>query len=454
MLSQFRLVNFKSWEDTGPVRVAPLTVLFGRNSSGKSSLIQADLMMKQTAESLDPRQVLDLGSQDSYADLGTYRDIVLDHDVRRRVKLQFSWDTGQDVLLRQVGGNPLAARSFGFSVEIGQERGKSQFGELVVHEMRYDIGTHGISVGLRRGSYDDFYLDTSRITITRRRGRPDTLPGPVKCYGFPEAVLSAYQNADFLADLALAFDRLMSGISYVGPLREKPQRSYQWRGGRPTSVGPRGENTIAAILDARHQKRLMRQAAARGRPRKTFEENLGHWLKQLGMIDEFAVEEIAAGTDLYELRVRALGGAARVAVTDVGFGVSQVLPVLVQVFYARPGSVVLLEQPEIHLHPAAQSELGDVLLAAIQENNVQLIVETHSEHLLRRLQRRVAEEKISQSDIALYFVEIKNGRSAISELAVDSYGNITNWPEDFFGDEVGDLAAMTEAAYSRSANGG
>ena len=72
MLTGLRLLNFKSWDDTGQVRLAPLTVFFGRNSSGKSSLIQSLLLMKQTAESLDPRQVLQLGGRETYADLGTY----------------------------------------------------------------------------------------------------------------------------------------------------------------------------------------------------------------------------------------------------------------------------------------------------------------------------------------------------------------------------------------------
>jgi len=170
------------------------------------------------------------------------------------------------------------------------------------------------------------------------------------------------------------------------------------------------------------------------------------------MIDSFAVEEIASGTDLYELRVTVSGGKTRVSVTDVGFGVSQVLPVLVQVFYAPSRSSVILEQPEIHLHPAAQSELGDVLLAAVKDNGVQLLVETHSEHLLRRLQRRIAEGEIDDEDVALYFVETRSGRSKIFELTVDQYGNIINWPAEFFGDEIGDLSAMTEAAVRRGAH--
>jgi predicted ATPase len=169
----------------------------------------------------------------------------------------------------------------------------------------------------------------------------------------------------------------------------------------------------------------------------------------MGVIDEFTVSEVASGTDLYELKVAVPGSATRVTVTDAGFGISQALPVLVQVFYAPQGSPVLLEQPEIHLHPAAQSALGDVLLAAVKERGVQLLVETHSEHLLHRIQRRIAEEQITNDDVAMYFIQSSNGRSEIQELNVDEYGNITNWPRDFFGDEVGDLGAMTEAAFLR-----
>jgi len=162
----------------------------------------------------------------------------------------------------------------------------------------------------------------------------------------------------------------------------------------------------------------------------------------MAVIDEFAVDEVASGTDLYELKVTVSGGRTPVSVTDVGFGVSQVLPVLVQVFYAPRRSTVILEQPEIHLHPAAQSELGDVLIAALKDNDVQLLVESHSEHLLRRLQRRIAEGAVNQDDVALYFIETQRGESTISQLTVDEYGNILNWPRDFFGD----LNAMTKAA--------
>jgi predicted ATPase len=89
------------------------------------------------------------------------------------------------------------------------------------------------------------------------------------------------------------------------------------------------------------------------------------------------------------------------------------------------------------------------LIDASKVNGVQFIVESHSEHFLRRLQRRVAEEAITNDDVALYVCDVVDGRSRVESLKVDNVGNITNWPKDFFGDEIGDLAAMTEAALRR-----
>jgi predicted ATPase len=108
-----------------------------------------------------------------------------------------------------------------------------------------------------------------------------------------------------------------------------------------------------------------------------------------------------------------------------------------------------LEQPEIHLHPSVQAALADVFIDVVTERNIQIIVESHSEHLLRRLQRRIAEQQIAADRAALYFTSTQNGTSKIDKLQIDIFGNISNWPEGFFGDELGELAAMTEATIRR-----
>jgi predicted ATPase len=138
-----------------------------------------------------------------------------------------------------------------------------------------------------------------------------------------------------------------------------------------------------------------------------------------------------------------------VFITDVGFGVSQILPVLTLCYYVPEGSILILEQPEIHLHPAVQATLADVLIDVAQTRHIQIILESHSEHLLRRLQRRVAESEVAAEQMALYFCENHDGASQLTPLQMDEFGNISNWPEEFFGDELGELTAMALAAIER-----
>ena len=119
-------------------------------------------------------------------------------------------------------------------------------------------------------------------------------------------------------------------------------------------------------------------------------------------------------------------GGPKVLITDVGFGVSQILPVIVLCYYVPRGSTIILEQPEIHLHPAVQAWLADVFIDAVNTRGIQIILESHSEHLLTRLQRRIAEGAISPDKTALYFCHMENSESKIEKLDVDLYGNITN----------------------------
>jgi predicted ATPase len=128
---------------------------------------------------------------------------------------------------------------------------------------------------------------------------------------------------------------------------------------------------------------------------------------------------------------------------------------VVQAFYAPANSTVLMEQPEIHLHPSVQSSLADLLIAATrareggEPRNVQLIVESHSEHLLTRLQRRIAEGELDPGDVALYFCYAGPNGSDIDRLEVDDYGNILNWPPDFFGDELEDISIQARVGMQR-----
>ena len=141
--------------------------------------------------------------------------------------------------------------------------------------------------------------------------------------------------------------------------------------------------------------------------------------------------------------------------TDIGFGVSQILPVLVLLAYVPEGSTVILEQPEIHLHPSVQAGLADVILEAALVRRVQVLVESHSEHLLRRIQLRVAQQrlptgsKVSAESVGLWFVDQELSASTISDLQLNMFGEVENWPPDFFGDPFGETAQIARAALTR-----
>jgi len=262
-----------------------------------------------------------------------------------------------------------------------------------------------------------------------------------KNYGV-QAISSTSQGFnifDNLTGLALAYEDLFQNIYYLAPLREYPKRNYQWSGESPQNVGKYGELTVAALLASRKKDMEVELSVARA-------------LQKLELIYNFRVNRITPNRSDYEILVQRSPNSAEVLITDVGFGVSQVLPILVLCYYAPKGATLIFEQPEIHLHPSVQSGLADIFIDVIKTRNIQIIIESHSEHLLRRLQRRMAEEKdgFTNDDAALYFCKMNDqGDSELVTLDIDDYGNICNYPEDFFGDEMGDLVAMTEAAINR-----
>jgi predicted ATPase len=443
MLNQLTLENFKSWRSVDAMRLAPITGLFGANSSGKTSILQALLMMRQTVESSDRKQVLNLGDENSPVNLGTFKEVL--HRGRGPFRFGIDWTLPEALEISNPEGTGTLLRGdrIGFETRISAAAN----GRMRVDGLEYDFA--GTAFRLQSTEKVTGYALTSeggRFTPKRARGRQWELPEPVKSYGFPDQVRAYYQNVGFLADLELAFEEQFRQVAYLGPLREYPKRQYTWAGSSPEDMGQRGERVVDALLASRDHGKISR---GKGRKSLTLEEYVAYWLQTLGLVHDFEVEAITRDSNLYRVWIQKSPGAPRALITDVGFGVSQILPVIALCYYVPRGSTVLLEQPEIHLHPAVQSGLADVFIDAVKVRGIQIILESHSEHLLRRLQRRLAEEALGQDQVALYFADATEGLSRLRRLELDNEGNIRNWPSNFFGDELGDLAAMTEAAMRR-----
>jgi len=550
MITQMRLQNFKSWRDTGLMKLAPLTGLFGANSSGKTSLLQMLLLLKQTADSPDRRQVLNLGDDRSPVELGTFPDVLFRHNLSSRLHCFLEWRLSETLTIEDPSGRRrilFEGDTLGFSSEIswkvngqkvdqyppewkltaregqvamlvvdGQKNkqiadklhvsgetvnrhldrvyekadvtgGKIELvsklhefrnrrsaeaaeegGRAVVDKMVYRFSgeTFGMKLLAARKLEYDLLQPESDFQFVRNKGRVWKLPPPARFYGFPDQVRGYYQNAGFLSDFELRFEELFSRLYYLGPLRGYPRREYAWAGAQPSDVGRRGENVIDALLASRQQNhtpapegsrrkgpQMLEQRVARllgpSTKPETLQERVAQWLKDLGLVDSFEIRRVSRGSKLFQVWLRGHSRATEVLITDVGFGVSQILPVITLCYYAPEGSTVLLEQPEIHLHPSVQAGLADILIDAIKTRHIQVILESHSEHLLRRLQRRMAEGMIRRDEAAIYFCSMDAGESLLTTLKLDSFGNIENWPEDFFGDEMGEIAAMSRAVLAR-----
>ncbi len=300
-------------------------------------------------------------------------------------------------------------------------------------------------------SKSEYKVDAEKFTLKRNKGRAWHPGAPVRFYGFPDEVVAYHQNTDFVQELNLQHEKLFRSICYLGPLRTKAERLYSWTGMEPESVGYAGENTVAAILAARNRKISLGYK----KTAKPFEQIIAMKLKEMSLIEEFKVNPISEQRQEYEVKVRAKGSKDWVDLPDVGFGISQVLPVLVQCFYAPANSIIIMEQPEIHLHPNAQSALADVMIDVSnsrengRDRNIQLIIETHSEHFLRRLQRRIAEALVSQEKVSAYFANVSRTPAKLEPLQIDTFGSIQNWPDNFFGDEMGDITGQAKAAMKK-----
>ncbi len=455
MLKKLKIKNFKGWKDTKEIKLAPITLFFGTNSSGKSSIGQFLMMLKQTVESSDRKNVFFAGDQNSYVQLGSLKEMVYQRNLDNKIEFEYQWNLPKETNIKDsISKKTYNIASIDFSCKIYSDENE----KISIEKFNYNLFNYnsfdkqekkiGIKMSLDTENKNEYKIKTEKYKLKRNKGRVWNINSAVRFYGFSDKVVAYYQNADFVQDLNLEHENFFKSINYLGPLRTKTDRLYSWSGNSPESVGASGENTIPAILSAKNRKISL----GRSKQKKIIEEIVAKSLKKMGLIENFRINKISKNREEYEVNVKTKGSKHWVDLPDVGFGISQVLPVLVQCFYAPKNSIIVMEQPEIHLHPSAQSVLADVMIDVInsKENgknrNIQLIIETHSEHFLRRLQRRIAEDTISQDKVSAYFAKIDKSPAKLEPLDIDLFGNILNWPKNFFGDEMEDVVAQSKAA--------
>ncbi len=201
MLRELHIKNFKSWADSGKIRVAPLTIFCGNNSSGKSSIFQFLLMLKQTVESYDRQRVLHLGEKDLLVDLGTYRDMVFKHNEENKIEFNFIFDTGNIKIVDATTTNSGGLYSkLKFEATVFLEK---KLNKITVDKLNYTLlNGNEMSFGLtpKQGKYE---LKAENYSAKKQRGGVWQLPQPENFFGFPDEAIAYYQNTSFFSVITL-----------------------------------------------------------------------------------------------------------------------------------------------------------------------------------------------------------------------------------------------------------
>jgi hypothetical protein len=452
-----RWKNFRGFEDTGPINLRPLTVLIGPNNAGKSSVFMPLLLLSQTMASRDP--VTTLITKGPLINAGEFESLVAGHDPGKTVSFELKYHIhAPSKDLKKVGRYQPGGLEIQLRKDLPSDSIKLIGYSIVdIFDRSYlsgAIGPNGLDITLHaesdtkmtpaelkaiRDSQPVNFLYTPTDAIVRLNDQasrpPDEEKKPAERFSTDFTEYLSATGSNFGAVRDILYD-----LSYVGPVRERLHRYYEVQGSRPYSVGPLGK----------FAPEIFRRMNASQR------NEVGAWIRKFNIGKRLTVKLL--GDEMFSLLLAQRRGTKDTYqnVADSGFGLSQVLPLIIQAVATKERrqvtddaalpSFTIAEQPEIHLNPGLQATLAD-LFADMASQSQRVLVETHSEHLVLRLRRLIADGTIDASDVGLHFVELKGGTSTIRAIPIDRYGAISgeDWPEGFFGDPLRESLALAQA---------
>ena len=533
MLHSLELENFKAFGERAHIPFAPITLIFGENSAGKSTILQALNLLKQTRESRETGALLLPRAENGIVDLGSFHELLFDHDPKRTLSIHV------ETTLDRIGGIRLPLKKGGIGIEFSFNRpahetevridrikiyhGKPskciaefQPSGKTIEPQEFLIGLFRDSSGLPLSKLaalecvwitDDpdywepefkwckknqkYILqqlekrlndlqhsdDESQEDSNKRQERLNSLKDGIEfltsdfdlitytskrssyeintvlgLQGFlPIRIVSNKKNpwiSELLSpgislrarifDVALlaetarrALEQTLKALFPMGPFRRPPERWYIFTGTSPQDVGYKGD-LLPDLLFRRPE----------------LVDDTNEWLKKLDMGYKLDVKSVGANSrDLFEVRLVDIRRKKRtdedrvdVALPDVGFGISQLLPFVVQSLISEK-QIISIEQPEVHVHPRLQADLGDLLAEAIKpKRGNQFIIETHSEHLVLRLQRLIYEKKIKPEQVSVIYVSRGPEGAEAQRLLLDEEGDfVDDWPDGFFPERLREL---------------
>lgn len=476
-LTSITIENFKGIGDAVTIPIRPITLLFGKNSSGKSTVLQALQYMVevyqnmvevyQSSAGVDPdRTKIGYG----YTDLGGFRSLVHRHDEKRKIHIRLDFDLSIDesenFFEMALSGGLVAFEDLGLgmakSVSIEVETGWEQSKEKAYPKSFIIYRLNGI----------EWSRFTRTETLNWNRAHPFFEQARKKIQGIANhhhrSHLSLYsKDVDKNVHLSIKsiVEREIKRINYLGPFREIPSRHFRPQRTPDESLWAKGIeawNILGrdpTLLEKTNS--YMEDFLKLGYTIKLEESvSLDTVLTNLNDLDrpyklEERIDRIKKAPRQITLKIHNEENDIDLDLPDVGLGISQVIPILVGVSHTGRSvtpdkiGIFAVEEPELHLHPAAQVALGDVFIDGIQNSNPTFLIETHSEHLLLRLLRRVHETsstrvdtkyKLPPNDLSVVYVQATPAGAKFTPVSVTDDGDFDEpWPEGFFEERDSEL---------------
>jgi hypothetical protein len=431
---KIRLRNARSFLETGSLPIAPITLLVGENSTGKTSFLALYRIAIELARgNLNPNFNKDPFNLGAYDQIAHYRggkygrsksfEIEVEFPLRiimssrlRRSESKLPEEARLEFKFGEINSQPRLVE-YKFSAGPYTVVVNSTDKKWPVMEFSTPSGRGGVSPKMLR-RYIPFYDEDAMASVIRsimyfgRGFRP-----------FNPTQYSGEKN-DLLV-LAELWDVARKSIRHepyaFAPVRSSPKRTYDPVDSEPESEG----GHVPMVLQ------------------KTFISNRAKWLKlkeamdsfgkASGMFDQISLKSLGlrkSGSDPFQVMVKIAGPASNMI--DVGYGVSQVLPLIVDLVEQNKPKTYLMQQPEIHLHPRAQAELGTFLASFVRSSRSRLIVETHSDFLVDRIRMEARRNKLlTPKDVSIMFFERKDLEVKISQITLDEEGNLDGAPSTY-----------------------
>lgn len=469
MLKKIELENFKSFKSLKNLEIKPITILCGTNSCGKSSILQSLMLQKQTFESQSNSRILLLNGK--YIHLGLLKNIVYEKKSTNIINLDYSFKfdkTSNKFNLKHFMKSLASAHNnedvdlnnatFNYNIKFKSvQKSKSNQLKKPLTILEYNIifsfpskinkdKNYETSILLKNIQDDTYKVEWKNLKLIDNLVEDEHTSGsirailkfnnflpniirPIKGYeeNISELFIFFWRYKDFMMNIFKTF-------SYIGPLREEASRRYIYED-EITEIGVKGQNSAylyfnEAEKDVDNYHFYDKNKNEFFKKKSNLKEAVKEWLSLLG-IEGFSSSYI---NDIIHLNLNAnQHNNLEVNIADVGFGISQVLPIILEGLRISENHTLVLEQPEIHLHPKMQMEIADYFLS-LAVSNKNIIMETHSEHIINRLVRRILEDNTNEllNLVAIYFISPGTDGSNYVKVEIDRMQGIVNWPENFF----------------------